>query len=432
MLLELFVLLRDFVFAFWEVMRGLNRNYIENSMYISAPKAKVWDTLWSSSDLQGQIPVSYNIEPISSEAQLYQVSLSMEGICQTNYMQVLQISPNQAFIADKFYDLGDDLPELKQKFALNLIQDRNDEATFVHQYDFTENLGFFEKLAVSFETRWMLRTFKEHCEAICDTQEEDQLDDPKDHDDISLSQGDAFWGFLSAFVVFSGCAYIYDLSWAICILMILSFHEFGHLVALDRLGVRVSNLFALPFMGSAALAQIEFRSKINDAFCSLMGPILSLILTFLFFILYFLIGDEFFGKIAAIFSLVNLFHLIPITPFVGNRLFRLLLPTLKTSDVWAGIFATAAFCFLIAISHGYMIFGIIGGIILLCCINHIHEILIDDEDSLSKDKSDISCGLSENAQSVISLVIIICLLSNFLILNATTSIPTIAAFLGIA
>ena len=385
---EFLSLLKDFFIAFWEAVLGTTKQYTETSIRIKATKEKVWDTFWSSAQLNCSIPVDYNIETLSGHNDLYQVSVSVEGIHQSSYIQVLQMRSQEAFIADRYYDICEYESGLHQKFAMNLLPSTDGQSTIVNQFNFNSGLSFMERLSTSFETRWMLRAFKEHCE--------EQKNEAKEGEPV-LDASDVFWASTASLFIFLICSVTQGISAAVLVFLALLCQEFGHLLSLNRLGVNTSNIALLPFMGSSAIAQVKFENAFNEAWSVLMGSLISLIPTMLLFIGFLFSDNHYFGIAASIFAFINLMSFLPLPPFSGERLLAIIIRSFSAHDICALLYTLLGMIFCITLLSGYPAFALIG--LVMCCltVSPAHELIKYDmhqyqlqNDQISEQKPKLS------------------------------------------
>lgn len=118
------------------------------------------------------------------------------------------------------------------------------------------------------------------------------------------------------FVVF--CLF---LSWekALIISGSLFFHEYGHVFAMQRYGMKVKGMYFIPFVGGAAVPASRMPSHESDVVISLAGPVFGLILAFATVIAYVATGSSTLGAAVVLMAWLNLFNLLPVFPLDGGR-----------------------------------------------------------------------------------------------------------------
>jgi Zn-dependent protease len=129
--------------------------------------------------------------------------------------------------------------------------------------------------------------------------------------------------FKPGLVLVSGALYGVLFSWqfAIAIMIMLAFHEYGHVHAMRRAGLQVRGIYFIPLLGAAAVTEDTWRSRAEQARIALAGPIWGLGLTLVAAAVDAATGyaHPFLGVIVAWWALVNLFNLLPVNPLDGGR-----------------------------------------------------------------------------------------------------------------
>lgn len=125
---------------------------------------------------------------------------------------------------------------------------------------------------------------------------------------------------LSALVTF--VVYCLIFSWKISLLLMLlvSFHELGHLLAAHHSGLKTKGMYLIPFVGGAAIINDRFKTAAQKAYVILMGPAFGAILSLGAFALYYFTGNLYFKIIAYSSAIMNVFNLIPISFLDGGQL----------------------------------------------------------------------------------------------------------------
>jgi Zn-dependent protease len=126
------------------------------------------------------------------------------------------------------------------------------------------------------------------------------------------------------FAIASGAVYalLFDWKFALGLMVILLFHEYGHVHAMRRSGLPVRGIYFIPLLGAAAVAESTWRTRGEQAYIALNGPLWGLYLTLPLFVASLLVGEAHpvLPAMAAWWALVNLFNLLPINPLDGGRL----------------------------------------------------------------------------------------------------------------
>jgi len=126
------------------------------------------------------------------------------------------------------------------------------------------------------------------------------------------------------FAVISMASYAYLFTWkfAIMIMVLLLVHEYGHIFAMKRCGLKTKGIYFIPFLGAAAVTEEMFKSRRDEAYIAIMGPIFGFALSGITLVLYIITHDALFGAAAGWMAMVNLFNLLPINPLDGGRIMK--------------------------------------------------------------------------------------------------------------
>ncbi|MSR13847.1 MAG: hypothetical protein EXR86_04635 [Gammaproteobacteria bacterium] len=117
----------------------------------------------------------------------------------------------------------------------------------------------------------------------------------------------------------SGWTVMYSFEFAVVLIGTLVFHEYGHLHAMQRFGIKTRGMYLIPFFGGVAVGE-KAQTHWQDVYISMMGPVFGLGMSAAFYVAYRLTGNHFVGLVASISALINLFNLLPIHPLDGGRI----------------------------------------------------------------------------------------------------------------
>jgi Zn-dependent protease len=119
----------------------------------------------------------------------------------------------------------------------------------------------------------------------------------------------------------SAAAYSIFTSWQFAVLLVLQLfvHEYGHVHAMKRTGMRVRGMYFIPFLGALAVTEDAFTSRRQQAYVALNGPLWGGLLTLLPVAAWSYTGSHFWATVAVTWAVINLFNLLPITPLDGGR-----------------------------------------------------------------------------------------------------------------
>jgi len=117
---------------------------------------------------------------------------------------------------------------------------------------------------------------------------------------------------------FAGWSVIFNWQFAIVLIVVIMFHEYGHVQAMKKFGIPTKGFYLIPFVGGVAIGD-KAKSEWQELYISLMGPVYGLIMSLGFFLVYLIYNNNFIGLVASISALINLFNLFPIYPLDGGH-----------------------------------------------------------------------------------------------------------------
>jgi putative peptide zinc metalloprotease protein len=164
--------------------------------------------------------------------------------------------------------------------------------------------------------------------------------------------------FKAALVAASVSAYsiIFSVEFAIALVAVLMFHEYGHLRAMKKFGIPTKGMYLIPFVGGLAVGD-KPRSRWQDVYISLMGPIYGLAMTLAFYIGYLITDSHFMGLVASLSGLINLFNLLPIYPLDGGRVVKSLVFSGRKTLALIFLLGLSALFFALSIWLGFALIG---------------------------------------------------------------------------
>lgn len=126
-------------------------------------------------------------------------------------------------------------------------------------------------------------------------------------------------------------AIIWDVQFAVVILLVVLFHELGHFLAMRAFGFRNTHILALPLVGGVAMGHDANPNATRSAWMSLMGPLPGIVLgwSLLLANLFGMVPEwasEWVMSFAIVALLVNYLNVLPIPPLDGAHVVQSLLP----------------------------------------------------------------------------------------------------------
>lgn len=120
---------------------------------------------------------------------------------------------------------------------------------------------------------------------------------------------------------FAGWTLLFDWRFAVMLISILVFHEYGHIRAMKRFGIPTKGIYLIPFFGGAAVGE-RARTHWQEVYIAMLGPVFGLAMCVAALGAWWLTGIELLGQVATFGALINLFNLLPIYPLDGGRVVK--------------------------------------------------------------------------------------------------------------
>lgn len=157
---------------------------------------------------------------------------------------------------------------------------------------------------------------------------------------------------------------MFTVEFALALIGVLVFHEYGHLRAMKKFGIPTKGMYLIPFVGGLAVGDMP-KSRWQDVYISMMGPVFGLIMTLVFYVIYLVTESHFAGLVASTSALLNLFNLIPVYPLDGGRVVKALVFSGRNYLALIALLSISALCFVFAWKLGFyfITFFIVIGVI---------------------------------------------------------------------
>ena len=163
-------------------------------------------------------------------------------------------------------------------------------------------------------------------------------------------------------VAVSGWTVLYSLPFALALTATLVFHEWGHLRAMRRFGIRTKGMYLIPFVGGIAVGE-QARTHWEDVYISMMGPVYGLAMTVACYLLYLATSSHLVGLVASVSALVNIFNLLPIHPLDGGRVVKALVFSGRNRWAFIALMAGAAAFLALSVTLGLaLLAGLLAGL----------------------------------------------------------------------
>ena len=157
----------------------------------------------------------------------------------------------------------------------------------------------------------------------------------------------------------SGWTIMLSFEFAVTLLAILMFHEYGHMWAMKRFGIPTKGIYIIPFVGGIALGDRP-KTHWQELYIAMMGPVFGLGMSVAFFIGFVLTGNHFVGLVASVSALINLVNLLPIYPLDGGRVVKALVYSGRSRFIYVGLVVISGLLIFYSFTHGFALIGFFG------------------------------------------------------------------------
>ena len=167
------------------------------------------------------------------------------------------------------------------------------------------------------------------------------------------------------FAIATGAVYGLLFSWkfAVALMLMLLIHEYGHVHAMKRSGLKVRGIYFIPLLGAAAVTDETWRTRAQQAYIALNGPLWGFVLTLVPVAALPFVDEKnlpLVAGVAAWWAFINLFNLLPINPLDGGRLLSSLSYSISGTLGRAVSLAAFIVCLVLAVGLEVYLFAILG------------------------------------------------------------------------
>lgn len=122
--------------------------------------------------------------------------------------------------------------------------------------------------------------------------------------------------------------WVFGWPYAVGFVLLLLVHELGHYVAARQRGMEVGAPTFIPFVGAWIAMAEQPRDAETEAYIGLAGPLVGTLGAMACYLWWRHSGDQLFLALTYVGCMLNLFNLIPLSPFDGGRICAVLSPRL--------------------------------------------------------------------------------------------------------
>lgn len=139
-------------------------------------------------------------------------------------------------------------------------------------------------------------------------------------------------------------AYTLMFSWKFAIILMVSvgFHEYGHVWAMKRMGIKTKGFYFVPLVGAVAVSQEEYLTYGENVFVAIMGPLWGALMSWMGAVMYYSTHNVFWAGFVFWCSFINLFNLLPVHPLDGGQIVRSITYSINKKTGLLTLIATTA------------------------------------------------------------------------------------------
>ena len=130
---------------------------------------------------------------------------------------------------------------------------------------------------------------------------------------------EALWNLISTLILAAWLALGAGWPWAVGAVAGVFVHEYGHVLAMNGLGLGPAKMRIIPFFGGAATPAVPPETEFKDVLISLAGPSFGLLAVLPFYAAAGITQNPVWLKAAIPVAVINLLNLIPAPPLDGSR-----------------------------------------------------------------------------------------------------------------
>lgn len=170
------------------------------------------------------------------------------------------------------------------------------------------------------------------------------------------------WALLSTAALAGLLWWLMGWVWALAGVVGVLVHEYGHVLAMNRLGCGPARIYIVPFLGGAAVPARAPKTEFHDVLISLAGPSFGLLAMLPFFAAHTWTGDGVWLQGALFVAIINLINLAPAPPLDGSKALGPALAKIHPLVERGALLLVAAVFVLWALSRGSYIMAVFVGI----------------------------------------------------------------------
>jgi Zn-dependent protease len=182
-----------------------------------------------------------------------------------------------------------------------------------------------------------------------------------------IDKGQSLPWAIGSTLLLGGFIWLTTGSWVVAVAAIfgLFVHEYGHVLAMNRLGMGPANIYIIPFLGGLARGQRNPDSEWHGVLVALAGPAFGLLAVLPAVAVWLATGDDAWMLGAFFIAMINLVNLAPAPPLDGSKALGPVLARIDPMVEKAALIAIGGLAVWWGVSTGRWILAVFLGIIVL-------------------------------------------------------------------
>ncbi|GHB65616.1 Zn-dependent protease [Psychrosphaera saromensis] len=162
----------------------------------------------------------------------------------------------------------------------------------------------------------------------------------------------------------AGWSIIFSWQFALVLIAVIMFHEYGHVWAMKKMGMKTKGFYLIPFVGGVAVGD-KAKTHWQQVFVAMMGPSFGLVMSIVFYLIYLATESHWIGLLASVSALVNIFNLLPVMPLDGGQVVKSIVFSGRSKWQFISLLVISAAAFALSINLGLSLlsFFIVLGVI---------------------------------------------------------------------
>jgi Zn-dependent protease len=162
----------------------------------------------------------------------------------------------------------------------------------------------------------------------------------------------------------AGWSIIFSWEFALVLIAVIMFHEYGHVWAMKKMGMKTKGFYIIPFVGGVAIGD-KAKTHWQQVFIAMMGPSFGLVMSIVFYLIYLATESHWIGLMASVSALLNIFNLLPVMPLDGGQVVKSIVFSGRSKWQFISLLVVSAAAFALSINLGLSLlsFFIVLGVI---------------------------------------------------------------------